>query len=71
MSPVLGYMLVGMAVGPFGLGALASYVPPLSAVTVNNPASIKPIADLGVALLMFMIGLELSFESYVGIWVTR
>src|SRR3954451_14704800 len=68
LSPVLGYMLVGMAVGPFGLGALALYVPPLSAVTISNPASIEPIAGLGVALLMFMIGLELSFER---LWLMR
>ena len=42
LSPVLGYMLVGMAVGPFGLGAFASYVPLLAAVTVSNPTSIEP-----------------------------
>src|SRR3954451_17163217 len=68
LSPVLGYMLVGMAVGPFGLGALALYVPPLSAVTISNPASIEPIANLGIALLMFMIGLELSLER---LWLMR
>jgi CPA2 family monovalent cation:H+ antiporter-2 len=68
LSPVLGYMLVGMVVGPFGLGALASYVPLLASVTISNPASIEPIAGLGVALLMFMIGLELSFER---LWLMR
>ncbi|HET8995050.1 MAG TPA: cation:proton antiporter, partial [Acetobacteraceae bacterium] len=68
LSPVLGYMLVGMAVGPFGLGALTARLPLLSAVTIADPTAIAPIAELGVVLLMFMIGLELSFER---IWLMR
>jgi CPA2 family monovalent cation:H+ antiporter-2 len=62
VSPVLGFMLVGVAVGPFGLASLAPYLPWLSAVTISEPDSIEPIAHLGVVLLLFMIGLELSFE---------
>ena len=62
LSPVLGYMLVGLAVGPFGLGRAAAALPWLGAVTINDPASIAPIAELGVVMLLFMIGLELSFE---------
>lgn len=68
VSPVLGYMLVGMAVGPFGLGALTPQIPVLSDVTIADPGAIAPIAELGVVLLMFMIGLELSFER---IWLMR
>ncbi len=67
-SPVLGYMLVGMAVGPFGLGALTGHFPWLSAVTLTDRAAIEPIAELGVVLLLFMIGLELSFER---LWLMR
>jgi len=62
VSPVLGFLLVGMAVGPSGLGALARQVPWLEAVTITDAASIGPIADLGVVMLLFMIGLELSLE---------
>jgi CPA2 family monovalent cation:H+ antiporter-2 len=62
VSPVLGFMLVGMAVGPHGLGDLASEAPWLAAVTIANPEAIGPVAELGVVLLLFMIGLELSFE---------
>ncbi len=62
ISPVLGFMLVGMAVGPFGLGRLASQFPFLSYVTITDRGSIAPVAELGVVLLLFMIGLELSFE---------
>src|SRR3984893_16774920 len=68
VSPVLGFMLVGIAVGPFGFGSLTTHLPWLSAITISAPASIAPIAHLGVVLLLFMIGLELSFER---LWVMR
>lgn len=68
LSPVLGFMLVGIVVGPFGLASLIPHLPWLSAVTISAPASIEPIADLGIVLLLFMIGLELSFER---LWVMR
>jgi CPA2 family monovalent cation:H+ antiporter-2 len=62
LSPVLGFMLVGVAVGPFGLAMLADRFPLLGAITLNRPESIQPIAELGVSTMMFMIGLEMSFE---------
>ncbi len=62
LSPVLGFLLVGMAVGPFGLGAFASQYPALSWVTIPNHEDIELVAEFGVVFLMFMIGLELSFE---------
>jgi monovalent cation:H+ antiporter-2, CPA2 family len=62
LSPILGFMLVGAAVGPFGLGALANRLPLLDAVTLSRPETIEPIAELGISMLMFMIGLELSLE---------
>ena len=62
VSSVLGFMLVGVAVGPFGLASLTRYLPWLSPITISEPESIEPIAHLGVVLLLFMIGLELSFE---------
>ncbi len=68
LPPVLGYMMVGMAVGPFGIGLLVGDLPFLSALTIDNRASILPVAELGVAMLMFMIGLELSLER---IWLMR
>ena len=61
LSPVLGFMLVGMAVGPFGAGRLVERWPWLGMVTMSDTASIAPIAELGVVMLMFMIGLEMSF----------
>ena len=68
VSPVLGFLLVGMAVGPSGLGALARQVPWLEVVTITDAASIGPIADLGVVMLLFMIGLELSLERLLLMW---
>jgi monovalent cation:H+ antiporter-2, CPA2 family len=68
ISPVLGFMLVGVAVGPSGLGALTDALPFLRQVTITDRESIAPLAELGVVLLLFMIGLELSFER---IWALR
>jgi CPA2 family monovalent cation:H+ antiporter-2 len=68
ISSVLGFILVGVAVGPFGFGALTAHYPWLKAVTIDAPRAIQPVADLGVTLLMFMIGLELSFER---LWLMR
>ena len=62
ISAVLGFMLVGMAVGPSGLGALAGRAPALAWITIGDRGQIAPLADLGVVLLLFMIGLELSWE---------
>ena len=62
-------MLVGIVVGPFGLVSFAA----ASALALRDyhqrrRTSIEPIAQLGVVLLLFMIGLELSFER---LWVMR
>ncbi|HYZ62634.1 MAG TPA: cation:proton antiporter [Acetobacteraceae bacterium] len=62
LSPVLGYMILGLVIGPFGLGALAGEAPWLRHVTISDHDRIEPMAELGVALLMFMIGLEMSWE---------
>lgn len=62
VSPVLGFMLVGLAVGPAGLGRFAESVPWLSWVTLSDAGQIQFAAELGIVVLLFMIGLELSFE---------
>jgi monovalent cation:H+ antiporter-2, CPA2 family len=61
ISPVLGYLLAGVALGPYGLGAIAQKAPWLSALAINVE-SIDRIAAFGVVALMFTMGLELSFE---------
>ncbi len=59
ISPIIGFILVGIAVGPHGLGAVNWA--PLDLVTITDAEGMAPIAELGVVTLMFMIGLELSF----------
>jgi monovalent cation:H+ antiporter-2, CPA2 family len=61
ITPVIGFILVGILVGPYGLGALVPRYDWLSHVTIANPESIAPFAELGIILLLFSIGLELSF----------
>jgi monovalent cation:H+ antiporter-2, CPA2 family len=65
VSPVLGFLAAGMALGPFGLGALAREEPWLSTISITNVDEIARIAEFGVAFLLFMIGLELSWERLV------
>jgi CPA2 family monovalent cation:H+ antiporter-2 len=62
VSPVLGFLAAGIALGPFGLGQLTATYPFLDAVTISHPDTIAPIAEFGVVFLLFMIGLELSWE---------
>lgn len=62
LSPVLGFMLVGLLVGPAGLAMLTDRAPWVAWFTITDRESIAPVAELGVVLLLFMIGLELSFE---------
>ncbi|MEO8141953.1 MAG: cation:proton antiporter [Sphingomicrobium sp.] len=65
ISPIIGFILVGILVGPFGLGQLVPANPWLEAVTITNPAAIEPFAEFGIVLLLFAIGLELSFKRLV------
>src|SRR3954469_11833251 len=62
LSPVLGFMLVGVAVGTFGFATMADRVPLFGEIMLSRPETIAPIAELGISMLMFMIGLELSPE---------
>lgn len=68
INPVIGFILVGIAAGPFGLGAYAESLPLLSHFTINDPEAIAPFAEFGVILLLFAIGLELSFNR---LWTMR
>ena len=61
VSPVLGYLLAGVALGPYGLGSIDLKAPWLNALAINVDA-IDRIAAFGVVTLMFTMGLELSFE---------
>lgn len=62
ISPVLGFLAAGVVLGPHGLGQLTGALPWLSWFTISDPAQIAQLSELGVAFLLFMIGLELSWE---------
>jgi monovalent cation:proton antiporter-2 (CPA2) family protein len=50
LSAVLGYLAAGVAIGPSGLSL------------VEDPETIATVAELGVVLLLFIIGLELKLS---------
>jgi CPA2 family monovalent cation:H+ antiporter-2 len=68
ISPVIGFILVGLLVGPAGLGAMAAKMPWLHYITISNPKAVEPFAEFGIVLLLFAIGLELSFRR---LWTMR
>ena len=53
---VVGYIVAGVVLGPSGLGLVA------------NEAEIGLFAEIGVLLLLFVIGMELSLRSFRRIW---
>jgi len=62
VNSIVAFMACGALLGPFGLGGLVSSVPLLSTITVSSAEALAGPAELGVAFLLFVIGLELSFE---------
>ncbi|WP_420138222.1 cation:proton antiporter [Sphingomonas sp.] len=68
INPVIGFILVGIAVGPTGLGRFVPNAPWLFYATISDPHAIEPFAELGIVMLLFSIGLELSFRR---LWKMR
>lgn len=62
LSPVLGFLLIGLVLGPTAIGSLVRQVPGLEWLVISDRARVGTVAEFGVVLLMFMIGLELSLE---------
>jgi monovalent cation:H+ antiporter-2, CPA2 family len=62
ITPIIGFLLVGVLVGPMGLGALAADYAWLRWITITDTAEIMHIGEYGIILLLFGIGLELSFR---------
>jgi len=48
LGSVLGYLAAGLVIGPFGLGLF------------SDPASILHVAELGIVMFLFVIGLEMQ-----------
>ncbi len=52
LPPIIGYIIAGIVIGPFTGG-----------ITVTDIPRIELLAEIGVALLLFSIGLDLSFKE--------
>jgi glutathione-regulated potassium-efflux system protein KefB len=50
LSPIVAYLVAGVVIGPFGFGVF------------SNPETILTVAELGVVMLLFLIGLELELS---------
>lgn len=62
VSSVLGFLLIGVLLGPDVVGRLATAWPVLDAFSVMRSHTVHQLAELGVVFLLFSIGLELTFE---------
>ncbi len=68
VNPVLGYLIVGGLIGPFGLGLLVTDFEPLSIIVITDLDGMRTLGELGVVFLLFSIGLELSLGR---LWTMR
>ncbi|MEO9468883.1 cation:proton antiporter [Parasphingorhabdus sp.] len=68
ITPIIGFILVGILLGPSGLGSLQGQYDWLQYLTINDREAIEPFAEFGIILLLFSIGLELSFKR---LWSLR
>ncbi len=62
ISSILGYLIVGILLGPDVIGNLAKIWPALDVMAFSTNADFTYLAELGVVFLLFLIGLELSLE---------
>ncbi|ALK08807.1 cation:proton antiporter [Blastochloris viridis] len=68
VSPVLGFLVAGLALGPHSLGRLAESAPWLGVIAITSHDTVDQLAELGIVFLLFTIGLELSFDR---LWTMR
>lgn len=62
ISPVVGFLLAGVLMGPYGLARFADTVPLIEMITISDKSDFPALSELGILLLMFLIGIELSFN---------
>jgi CPA2 family monovalent cation:H+ antiporter-2 len=68
IGAVLGFLIVGIVVGPYGFGQHAADYPWLRYLTIEDRERVETLAELGVIFLLFLIGLELSVTR---LWALR
>lgn len=68
LSPVLGFLAVGLLIGPHGLARFTDTIPWLGYAVISDVEEVRALAELGIVFLLFMIGLELSLDR---LWAMR
>lgn len=68
INQVLGFLVLGMLVGPFGVALWVPEFPWLQSFTFPREEEVDALAELGVMFMMFVIGLELSARR---MWTMR
>ena len=58
LPAIVGYIFVGVALGPSGLGI------------IDNSEAVSTLAELGVLMLVFIIGMELNLRSFKSVYQT-
>jgi monovalent cation:proton antiporter-2 (CPA2) family protein len=66
ISAALGFLFVGLVIGPFGIGRLVGETPVLELMVFADIEGVRRFAELGVIFLLFTIGLELSGSQLWG-----
>jgi CPA2 family monovalent cation:H+ antiporter-2 len=64
IGTVLGFFIAGAVLGPHGLGRLADEHPWIHYITFDNPERGEPLAEFGIIMLLFLLGLELSLQRF-------
>lgn len=62
VSPIIGFILVGVIAGPYALGALSQQHHWLHALSISDPQGIEPFAEFGIILLLFSAGLHINLR---------
>ena len=68
IGAVVGFIAIGVLLGPHGLGRLAEEVPLVRVLTISSPERVAPFGELGVMFLLFLLGLDFSAAR---LWALR
>jgi CPA2 family monovalent cation:H+ antiporter-2 len=63
ISPVLGFLVCGVIISPYTVEIAGSLFPALEAIPTMDQKTVSLLGKLGILGLLFMIGLELSYEK--------
>ncbi|MBL0319172.1 MAG: cation:proton antiporter [Alphaproteobacteria bacterium] len=62
MSSVLGFLAIGLLLGPYGLPQLGPTFPWIRYILITDYDGIKALGELGIMFLFFMVGMSLSYQ---------